>query len=122
MIEVTLNGYVVEANDELRLKLDEEIELKSSSDWDLRLDAPEFVFSAIVEDADGVQTTYEAALLIADFAGADLDEDEVVAGTERQRGTPVDDDALEEFLDGIEDLLEDGFMDPVGLPSILITD
>ena len=121
VVEMTLNGIAVHANDLLRLKLDDEVEVESDSDWDLRMESPQFIFVAILEDSSGNVSVYEAALLLADFAGADLDVDEVVPGTETQRGTPIDGDAQEEFEDGIEDLLDDGFSDPAGLPSILIT-
>ncbi|NIS29974.1 MAG: hypothetical protein GWN07_07120, partial [Actinobacteria bacterium] len=85
----------------------------------LRLEAPEFVFEARV-DCGATAATAAAALLIEDFAGAELDVDEVVPGTERGRGVPKTADDQEEFEDHVEDLLEKGFVNPPGLPSALI--
>ena len=43
-------------------------------------------------------------------------------GTENQRGVPLDAGAAEEFAENLEDLLEDGFVSPPGLPSAIITE
>ncbi|MFQ5657465.1 MAG: FG-GAP-like repeat-containing protein, partial [Candidatus Methylomirabilales bacterium] len=115
---VTLNGEVVQPGDVLRLKLRDRQRSKREDDkFALRMEAPEFVFSVAAGDASGNMATYRAAIQIEDFAGAELDEDEVVPGTETERGTPIDADAAEEFAKHVEDILEDGYVNPEGLPS-----
>ena len=64
----------------------------------------------------------QAAILVEDFAGAALELDKVVPGTENRRGVPVDAEAAEEFAEHLADLLEDGFVNPLGLPSAIITE
>ena len=81
-----------------------------------------FIFSATVPDVLGIERTIQAAILLEDFAGAALALDEVVPGTESQRGVPVDAEAAEEFAEHLEDLLEDGFVDPPGLSSAVTTE
>jgi len=119
--DVTLNGEVLQAGDLLRLELDDEFEVEEDDEFALRMEAPEFIFSVTASDASGNSVTVQTAILVEDFAGADLDVDEVVSGTENQRGTPVDDDSQEEFDDNVQDLLDDGFVNPSGIPSAIVT-
>ncbi len=126
---VSLNGEGVQVGDFLWLKLEEEkskekeARVKESDGvFRLRMKAPQFIFSAMAEDASGNVVSIQAAILLEDFAGAELALNEVVPGTENQRGVPVDAEAAEEFAELLADLLEQGFVNPPGLPSAIITE
>ena len=149
IVSIDLLGIPVEAGDELRLELDDEFEIDEPDDdggdeddnddddgddddddddegddgddddsWDLRLEAPQFMFTVHAIDPAGNPVTLVAALTIEDFAGAELDVDEVEPGTERGRGIPLP-GAVAESADHVADLLDDGFSNPPGIPSVL---
>jgi hypothetical protein len=129
---LTLNGERVAAGDLLRLQLkkkshehdggDREAEDDDNDEEDEghRLRAPQFVFSATAADSAGNSSSTSAAILLEDFAGAHLRIGEVVPGTERGRGTPIDARAQRDYNRALQRLLSRGFIDPP-LPSALIT-
>jgi len=120
---VAMNGSGVQPGDLLRLKLNKEARIKESDgEFTMRMEAPQFIFSATAVDSSGNETTFEAAIHLEDLAGSELEVDEVVPGTERRRGVPISGDAQEEFEEHVKDLVEDGFLNPPGLSSSLATE